>query len=72
MHPSPVTDEEKAFGIIHKKQTTGSLLRNWLTFQLRECITQEERAAFASQPNLEKNKEKIRIGNTSQNHSIQK
>ena len=60
LHPSPVTDEEKAFGIIQKKQTAGILLRNWLTFLLRECITQEERAAYhASQPNLEKTKKKF-------------
>ena len=45
-HPITITEEEKAFGIVQKKQTTGILLRNWLTFLLRECIAQEEREAY--------------------------
>ena len=44
----PVTDEEKAFGILQKKQNNGIILRNWLTYLLRQCIAQEERKSFHS------------------------
>ena len=53
LHPTTVTEEEKAFGIVQKNQTKGILLRNWLTFLLREYITQEERAAYHA---IKKNK----------------
>ena len=43
IHPKHVTDEEKAFGIIERKQTPGILIRNWITYLLRECISKEER-----------------------------
>ena len=46
LHPMPVTEEEKAFGVVEEKQTTGILLRNWLTFLLRQCISEVEREAF--------------------------
>ena len=61
----PVSEEEKAFGISqkqkNKKQTmTGILLRNWVTYLLRECISREERAAhYSAKPNIEKAKEKF-------------
>ena len=45
LHPQVVTEEEKAFGIT-QKATTGILLRNWLTYLLRHCILQTERAAY--------------------------
>ena len=35
LHPNSVTDEEKAFGIIERKQTPGIMLRNWLTYLKR-------------------------------------
>ena len=55
LHPTSVTDEEKAFGIVLRKHTTGTMLRNWLTYLLRECIAKEERAAYHSRKaNLEK------------------
>ena len=41
-----VSEEEKAFGIIQETTTTGILLRNWLTYLLRNCIMQEEREAY--------------------------
>ena len=44
-----ITNEEKAFGIIRKKQTTEILLRNWLTYFLRENIMDEERKAYHTQ-----------------------
>ena len=54
IHTGSVTEEEKAFGIVQKKQTNGILLRNWLTYLLREFIAREERAAYhsAKKPNL--------------------
>jgi len=48
IHPSSVTDQEKAFGIIQKKQTSGILLRNWLTYFMRYFIATEERIAHHS------------------------
>ena len=51
LHPIAITEEEKAFGIVQKKETTGIILRNWLTFLLRECITQEERTAYHTKKN---------------------
>ena len=59
LHPLPVSEEEKAFGIIQNKQTTGILLRNWLTYLLRECISQAEREAHYKRTNLEKIKKKF-------------
>ena len=48
IHPSNVTQEEKAFGIVQKKTTTGILLRNWITYLLREFIAEQERIAHHS------------------------
>ena len=59
LHPVNVNDGEKAFGVVIKKHTTGSLLRNWLTFKLREHISQEERLAYHSKPTLENTKLKF-------------
>ena len=44
IHPNPVTKQEMAFGIIGK--TKNIILRNWLTFLLRQTISQQERLAF--------------------------
>ena len=46
IYPTIVTEEEKAFGIAISKQNTGILLRNWLTYLLRYCISKAERAAY--------------------------
>ena len=60
LYPVPVSEEEKAFGIVQKKATPGVLLRNWLTYLLRDCIMQEEKEAYhSSKPNLEKIKKKF-------------
>ena len=58
LHPVIVSEEEKAFGIVQKKITTGILLRNWLTYLLRNCIMQEEREAYhaTKKTDLEKTK----------------
>ena len=57
----PVSEEEKASGISQQKKTiTGILLRNWVTYLLRECILREETAAhYSAKPSIEKAKEKI-------------
>ena len=44
LHPDPVTPEEMAFGLLGA--TPPHLLRNWLTFHLRECIQEQERRAY--------------------------
>ena len=46
LYPDDITEEEKAFGIVKKKQTDGILLRNWITYLMRECISYEERGGF--------------------------
>ena len=53
--------EEKAFGIVKKKMEIGILLRNWLTYLLRESIALEERAAYhtSKKPQLEITKRKF-------------
>ena len=44
LSPLPVTAEEMAFGL--PGNTPKILLRNWLTFLLRECIIKQEKMAF--------------------------
>ena len=41
-----LSDEEQSFGIVHIKKTPGMLMRNFLTYKLREHIMQSERAAY--------------------------
>ena len=48
IHPCNVIQEEKAYGIVQKKPTPGILLRNWVTYLLREFIANQERAAYHS------------------------
>ena len=44
IHPNPISDEEKVFGLIG---TTPKIqLRNWFTFLLRELIAQQEYKAY--------------------------
>ena len=61
LHPLAVTEEEKAFGLVQKKELTGVLLRNWISYLLRECTAQEERAAYhtSKKPNFENMKQKF-------------
>ena len=42
--PTPVTEREMAFGIPGRSKNI--ILRNWLTFLLREVISQQERVAY--------------------------
>ena len=48
LHPSPITEEEKAFGIVRKKPGVGVLMRNWLTYLMREFITELECSTYKS------------------------
>ena len=48
LHTKTVSDEEKAFGIVDIRKTTGLLLRNWVTFKLREQVMLFERMACHS------------------------
>ena len=48
LHRKTISDEEKALGIVTIKKTTGILLRNWLTFKLREQVMLFERKAYHS------------------------
>ena len=61
LHSDPVTEEEMSLGIIKKKPTIGILLRNWITYFLRERIMREERKAYHSSggPNFEAFKRKL-------------
>ena len=52
LHPCPITDEEKAFGIINKKPPPGILARNWLTYNIRKCILEMEREAHYDNSNI--------------------
>ena len=46
--PIPITLSEKALGLQprRKKETEATILRNWITFSLRQLIIQEERKAY--------------------------
>ena len=51
LYSKSISDEEKALGIITIKSTNGILLRNWLTYKLREQVMQFERISYHS-PNV--------------------
>ena len=59
LHPTPITKEEMALGIVTKKETTGSTIRNWLTYTMRKCIGDMEREAFYSRKSVAEIKAKI-------------
>ena len=62
LHPTAVSLEKKAMGITQENVTTGILLRNWITYLLRQCISQEERAAYRTlRPSIDKVKIKINL-----------
>ena len=48
LYRKSIDNEEKALGIIHIKSTTGIILRNWLTYKMREQILLFERSAYHS------------------------
>ena len=49
LHNKPLNDEEKALGIVNIKKSTGMILRNWLTYKMREMIMQFERESYATE-----------------------
>lgn len=61
IHPLNITEEEKAFGIVKKKQTVGILLRNWVTYLLRDFISKLESTSYRSSkiPDLQSAKHKF-------------
>ena len=60
LHPVQPNQEEKAFGIVHKKPPPGICVRNWLTFLIRRCIAKMERRAHYCNSNiLAKTRKKI-------------
>ena len=46
LHSKIIDDVEKALGIICIRSTPGIMLRNWLTFKMREQIMKFERNAY--------------------------
>jgi len=48
LHRESITEEEKALGIVTIKSTPGILLRNWITYKMREQIMLFERRAYHS------------------------
>ena len=45
LHNVGVSNEEKAFGIVQKKPSKGVLARNWVTYLMRQVISDIERLA---------------------------
>ena len=50
LHYKPITSEEMAFGM--EGNTANIILRNWLTFLLRECIINQENIAYRNKLGL--------------------
>ena len=48
LYRKPITEEEKALGIVHINKSPGLLVRNWLTYKMREKILNFERLAHHS------------------------
>ena len=44
IHPTQITDTEKVFGI--QGTTHNAILRNWMTFKLRQIIAEQENKAY--------------------------
>ena len=56
LYSVPVSNEEKAFGIVKKKPSEGVLARNWLTFLMRQVISDVERLAHYATISVSKGK----------------
>ena len=49
-----VNDQEKTLGLVDVKSSSGTLLRNWVTYKVREQIMKFERQAYYSgRPSIE-------------------
>ena len=53
LHRKPIDEEEKALGIVHIRKSTGMILRNWVTYKMRELVMQFERKAFYSSQSMD-------------------
>ena len=49
LHQTPLTQEEKGFGIPSRLPNSGIIIGNWLTFSLRAMILKEEQRSFYKQ-----------------------
>ena len=47
-HSRSINDEEKALGLVNVRSSPGILLRNWVTFKVREQIMNFEKNAYHS------------------------
>ena len=52
LHPTQPNKEEKSFGIVQANPPTAILVRNWLTFLVRHCISKMERQAHYCPSNI--------------------
>ena len=52
LHPTQPNKEEKSFGIVQTNPPTAILVRNWLTFLVRHCISKMERQAHYCPSNI--------------------
>ena len=68
LYSVPVSNEEKAFGIVKKKPSEGVLARNWLTFLMRQVISDVERLAHYATISVSKIKDKIQEKFSSEVH----
>ena len=68
LYSVPVSNEEKAFGIVKNKPSEGVLARNWLTFLMRQVISDVERLAHYATISVSKIKDKIQEKFSSEVH----
>ena len=68
LYSVPLSNEEKAFGIVKKKPSEGVLARNWLTFLMRQVISDVERLAHYATISVSKIKDKIQEKFSSEVH----
>jgi hypothetical protein len=59
LHNVRVSNEEKAFGIVQKKPSNGVLARNWVTYLMRQVISDVERLAHYATITIPEIKDRI-------------
>ena len=59
IHSTPVTEEEKAFGVVDMNSSNQIILRNWLTYLMRDVISDSEKQAYFSPMSLDQIKKKV-------------
>ena len=50
IHPASITNQDKVFGL--HGNTPNVILRNWITFLLRQCIVEHENIAYYNKKGL--------------------